>query len=266
MSQKRSPKKFAPGSNVVALPTRAGPEGSAAQPPASRPGSDTDVPRRPRGRPRHGTPVARDLARDDEILRIAAEVIWKKGFAGAKLDDIAEAAGIVKGSLYHYFESKEEIYERLIQNVRGTLDFEAEVTGAKPAADRLAHLVRTRLALTVEYPVEVALLVRELIHLKGTVGDWAREDPKKYFNAVRQIILQGQKEGTFRAADIDVIASTIGGIFAHLPYWYRKGGRIGPDELVDEMTEFILAGVLKDPSKAHKVVADAKPKPPGKKY
>jgi TetR/AcrR family transcriptional regulator, cholesterol catabolism regulator len=259
MKQKRQAKKFLIGSNVVALPIRAGSETSTPPPPASGSGNDKDAPRRPRGRPRHGAPVARDLTRDEEILQIAAEVIWKKGFAGAKLDDIAAAAGIVKGSLYHYFESKEEIYERLIINVRGTLDFEAEVTGAKPAADRLAHLVRTRLALTVEYPVEVALLVRELVHLKGAVGDWAREDPKKYFNAVRQIILQGQKEGTFRPADIDVVASTIGGIFSHLPYWYRKGGRVAPDELVDEMSEFILAGVLKDPSKAHKLVADAKP-------
>jgi AcrR family transcriptional regulator len=241
-------------SNVVALPIQ-----SATTAKARPPGAVKELPpRRPRGRPRHGDPVARDLARDEEILRIAAEVIWKKGFAGAKLDDIAAAAGIVKGSLYHYFESKEEIYDRLIKNVRGTLDFDAEVRPDRPAAQRLAHLVRTRLALTVEYPVEVALLVRELVHLKGPAGDWAREDPKKYFNAVRQIILQGQKEGTFRPVDIDVVASTIFGIFAHLPYWYRKGGRISPEALVDEMSEYIIAGVLKDPGKARKLIEDVK--------
>ena len=245
MVRKPQEKQAADMSNVVVLPLPA----------------MTEIPRRPRGRPRHGSPVARDLARDEEILRIAAEVIWKKGFAGAKLDDIAEAAGIVKGSLYHYFESKEEIYDRLIKNVRGTLDFDAEVSGAAPAAERLAHLVRTRLALTVEYPMEVALLVKELIHLKGPAGDWAREDPKKYFNAIRQILLQGQKEGSFRALDIDVIASTIHGIFSHLPNWYRKGGRISPDELVDEMTEYILAGVLKDSTLAQKLVISLKRKP-----
>jgi TetR/AcrR family transcriptional regulator, cholesterol catabolism regulator len=256
MAQKRPATGAETRSNVVALPLK----GARANQKAV----EDAVPRRGRGRPRHGTPVARDLARDEEILQIAAEVIWKKGFAGAKLDDIAAAAGIVKGSLYHYFESKEEIYDRLIKNVRGTLDFQAEVRGPAPAAERLAHLVRTRLALTVEYPVEVAILVRELVHLKGPVGDWAREDPKKYFNAVRQIVLQGQREGTFRAMDIDVIASTIGGIFTHLPYWYRKEGRVSPEELVDEMAEFILAGVLKDSSKARKYVEAAKPKSTGK--
>jgi len=255
MSPKRSTKRTDPGNNVVALPVKAAATTARTQPEGV---ADASPPRRPRGRPRHGDPVARDLARDEEILRIAAEVIWKKGFAGAKLDDIAAAAGIVNGSLYHYFESKEEIYDRLIKNVRGTLDFDAEVKPDRPAAERLAHLVRTRLELTVEYPVEVALLVRELVHLKGPAGDWAREDPKKYFNAVRQIILQGQKEGTFRPVDIDVVASTIFGIFAHLPYWYRKGGRISPEALVDEMSEYIIAGVLKDPGRARKLIEDVK--------
>src|SRR5262245_22773000 len=131
MRSKRTTKKTEAGSNVIALPVK-------AEAPVSKVAAETvpadSAPRRPRGRPRHGDPVARDLARDEEILRIAAEVIWKKGFAGAKLDDIAAAAGIVKGSLYHYFESKEEIYDRLIKNVRGTLDFEAEVKSDKPAA------------------------------------------------------------------------------------------------------------------------------------
>src|SRR3546814_6062540 len=66
-------------------------------------------PARRRGRPRQGKAMARNLPRDEEILKIAAEVLYKKGFDSARLDDIAREAGIVKGSLYHYFGSKEEI-------------------------------------------------------------------------------------------------------------------------------------------------------------
>jgi TetR/AcrR family transcriptional regulator, cholesterol catabolism regulator len=218
---------------------------------ASPPTAATEEPRarRGRGRPRHGRAVARDLSRDEEILKIAAEVLYKKGFAGAKLNDIAVAAGIAKGSLYHYFSSKEEIYERLIKNVRGTLDFEREVHGKAPAAKRLEHLLRTRLTTTVEYPLEVGLLAHQLIHLEGPAGDWARQDPKNYFNAIRQIILQGQREEAFRAVDPDAIASTILHIFANVPNWYRRGGRIAPDALVDELTTFIMQGLLKKPKK-----------------
>lgn len=201
--------------------------------------------KRPRGRPRQGSAIARDLPRDEEILRIAANVLYKKGLEGARLDDIAEEAGIVKGSLYHYFSSKEEIYERLVENVRGRIDLEQEVSGKGSAQDRLDHLLRIRLATTVEYPLEIGLLVRELIRMDGPVGDWARQDPKRYFVAIRQIVIQGQKEGVFRAVDPDIIASVIFGILAHLPTWYRLGGRIQPQALVSEVTEFVLAGLLK---------------------
>ncbi|WP_281783680.1 TetR/AcrR family transcriptional regulator [Sinimarinibacterium flocculans] len=234
-------------SKVVSIHDRSGKESGEAHAGKAAGSEVTAEPVKRRGRPRLGKAVARDLSRDEEILRIAAEVVWKKGFSGTKLGDIAEAAGIVKGSLYHYFDSKEEIYERLVKNVRGMLDFDAEVKGSSPAAERLEHLVRTRLDTTVQYPLEVALLVRELIHMKGPAGDWAREDPKKYFNAIRQIIIQGQKEGTFRPVDPDVIASVIHGIFAHLPNWYRRGGRIDPEALTDEVTEFILTGLLQNP-------------------
>jgi AcrR family transcriptional regulator len=157
--------------------------------------------------------------------------------------DIANEAGIAKGSLYHYFSSKDEIYQRLLNNVRGRIDLAAEVRGKAPAAERLEHLIRARLQTTVEYPLEVGLLVREMIHMDGPAGEWARADPKRYFNAIRQIIIQGQKEGSFRAADPDILASTILGILANLPVWYRLGGRIDPDDLVAEVTEFVMQGV-----------------------
>ncbi|MEL7028494.1 MAG: TetR/AcrR family transcriptional regulator, partial [Pseudomonadota bacterium] len=162
----------------------------------------------------------------------------------ARLDDIAQEAGIAKGSIYHYFGSKQEIYERLLNNVKGQINFEAEMMGDEPASKRMEHLLRLRLKTTVEYPLEVGLLARELVRMEGPAGEWAREDPKRYLVAIRHIIIQGQKTGEFRAVDPDVLASTIFGILAHLPNWYRLSSRIQPESLVDEIIDFIMAGLL----------------------
>jgi len=206
----------------------------------------TGAKRRGRGRPRKGKALGRELPRDEEILRIAADVMHQKGLDGARLDDIAKEAGIVKGSLYHYFGSKEEIYQRLVENVRGRIDFDEEMKGSDPAPNRLDHLVRTRVETTAQHPLEIELLVRELVRMPGPVGEWAREDPKRYFRAIRQIIIQGIKEGKFRPVDPDIVASVILGILAHLPTWYRRDSRITPDALVDEVTEFVMAGLRND--------------------
>lgn len=208
------------------------------------PANGEDRPRRGRGRPRQGKAVARHLSRDEEILEIAAEMLYKKGFDKLRLDDIAQEAGIAKGSIYHYFGSKQEIYERLVNNVKGKINFQAEMKGDGPASERLEHLLRARLQTTIEFPLEVGLLARELVRMEGPAGQWAREDPKRYLVAIRHILIQGQKSGEFRPADPDVLASTIFGILAHLPNWYRLQSRIQPEFLVDEMIEFIMAGLL----------------------
>ena len=60
---------------------------------------------RRRGRPRHGKAVDRNLPRDEELLKIAAEVFFRQGYDGTKLDDIAREAGIVKAPLSLVFAS-----------------------------------------------------------------------------------------------------------------------------------------------------------------
>ena len=52
--------------------------------------------------------------RREEILRAALRLFVRKGYAGAKVGDIAEAVGMSAGLMFHYFESKEALYEELI--------------------------------------------------------------------------------------------------------------------------------------------------------
>src|SRR3954453_499393 len=56
----------------------------------------------------------RKEARPGEIVKAALEVFAETGFAAAKLDDIARRAGVSKGALYLYFETKEEIFRAVV--------------------------------------------------------------------------------------------------------------------------------------------------------
>ncbi|TDU28738.1 TetR family transcriptional regulator [Panacagrimonas perspica] len=187
--------------------------------------------------------MARDLSRDEEILQIAVEVVWRKGFAGTKLSDIAEAAGIVKGSLYHYFDSKEEIYARLVNNVRALFEGEADLDTSGSAIERLELFVRSRVTIILQHPLEIALLNRDLVRMKGAIGDWAREGPRKNFAVIRKIVLQGQKDGSFRAADPDLVSSMILGVLAHVPNWYHRDHPSQPEELLREVLEYVMGGI-----------------------
>ncbi len=209
--------------------------------------TETPAAPRRRGRPRLGKAVARDLSRDEEILRIAAEVIWAKGFSGAKLGDIAQAAGIVKGSLYHYFDSKEEIYERLFRRVRTLSDFDGRDGPGISARDRLNHFLQAHLNVSTTHPLEAALLARDMVRMQGTLGEWARSTPKRHAGTIRQLIIQGQKEGEFRASDPDAIAGLIMGILAHVPHWILEARPVDAQAVAREMCEFVLIGLSATP-------------------
>ena len=75
----------------------------------------------------------RKEARPNEIVDAALEVFAEKGFAAAKLDDIARRAGISKATLYLYFETKEEIFRAVaraaVASLREALEAPAEASG-----------------------------------------------------------------------------------------------------------------------------------------
>ena len=59
----------------------------------------------------------RKEARPAEIVAAALEVFAEKGFAGARLDEIAARAGVSKGALYLYFETKEDLFRAVVCTV-----------------------------------------------------------------------------------------------------------------------------------------------------
>jgi AcrR family transcriptional regulator len=149
----------------------------------------------------------------------------------------------VKGSLYHYFDSKEQIYERLVQNVIGTLDVQEELSMDIPADVRMLHILRARLAQTTSHPIEVGLISRQLVRMEDAIGEWARKVRRENFSALRELIVQGQRDGCFRAGDPDILAATLMGLLTQVCDWYRPDGRVNRDSLIDEMSEFMLGGL-----------------------
>jgi AcrR family transcriptional regulator len=85
--------------------------------------------------------------RCSEILEAARSVFARKGFNAATVDDIAEAAGLAKGTVYLYFPSKREIYLETVRQGLVTLQDEVRTSmdGEPDAAGKVLAFIRTRL-------------------------------------------------------------------------------------------------------------------------
>src|ERR1044071_3970476 len=58
--------------------------------------------------------TAQPVSRRDELLQLAAEMFAERGFRATTVRDIADAAGILSGSLYHHFDSKESMVDEIL--------------------------------------------------------------------------------------------------------------------------------------------------------
>ncbi|HET9732310.1 MAG TPA: TetR/AcrR family transcriptional regulator [Acidimicrobiales bacterium] len=149
--------------------------------------------------------MAADGARREEILTTAAALFASSGLQ-TSLKEIADACGILPGSLYHHFDSKEAIVIELVQRYRDDLDRVAKeavgdvrLPSSRPAAARIMELgrsiadcgVRHRAALLLTLYEPPAVLGDELVHL-------ARQTPTEIESAMIEIVRQGRAAGEMR--------------------------------------------------------------------
>ena len=138
-----------------------------------------------------------------EILDAALACFSQKGFAAARMDDIARRAGISKGTIYLYFESKEAVFKALAQRVVGSRVAEIGVVVQAfdgPTPD-LVRLVLTRVGQIVSTG-DVAVLPRMVLAEAGNFPElaqhWRREVVDHGIALWESIIRRGQERGEFR--------------------------------------------------------------------
>lgn len=111
--------------------------------------------------------------RSTEILRAACGVFARQGFEGATVDDIANAAGLAKGTVYVYFPSKRELYRKAIeQGIAGLIAATEQSMQAAPAAvDKIQAFVGARLRFAEENRDFMALYQAEFGNLRPSHND-----------------------------------------------------------------------------------------------
>jgi AcrR family transcriptional regulator len=191
---------------------------------------------------RKGRAIARDLPRDEEIVRIAAAVLAGAGTDGFRLDRIAHEAGIAVASLYHYFDSKEDLLQRVFRRIQDLTRLDDEVHDG-PIALRLEAMVRARAQVVVDHPQEMGILIRHLTHAGGEIGDWARRHAEAAAESLAEAIREGQLAGVVRPGEPRVLAELTTGTLAQIPAWCQTSGTVDGDELVAAAVEFGLTAL-----------------------
>jgi AcrR family transcriptional regulator len=196
-----------------------------------------------------GEPGRKVFRRRQEILDVAARIFYEKGYDATSTRDIADAAGLLKGSLYYYVETKEDfLFEIIRQSHEGALaTLERVRTFKGDVLEQLACLVREHLAYFVANLVNTTVYFREFRVLSPERRAVIAAEGDEYLEFVRELLLAGQRDGAI-AAEIDVRLVSIGivGMLNSAWLWYQPGGARSIAEIADEFVKMIVAGVASD--------------------
>lgn len=163
----------------------------------------------------------------ERLLEAAATEFANKGLAGARVDEISLAAGLAKGTIYNYFESKHAVFVAVVDRwVSRTIEARNAVSADGPARDRLLALLEADVAVVTEIEQFARTAFREVLTV--TPDELAELMPawKPLDDEVREIIEAGQKAGELRG---DRSASDLAGIFLMLSNGMLFEHWISPD-------------------------------------
>jgi TetR/AcrR family transcriptional regulator, cholesterol catabolism regulator len=197
--------------------------------------------------------IATQLPREQELLDIAARTFRRKGYHGTSMSDIAAEMGILGGSLYHYFPSKEDLLYRISLEAfdAGATALQESMAQPGSADQRLAHVLRGHV-LTVARNVDViGTCLMEARSLQPQRAREIRERAGEYVRPVRRLIIEGQTAGVLRAFDPRVVSLSALGMGNWVARWYRHNDWRSAEDLAGIFSEIAVRGLATAEGAAH---------------
>lgn len=175
------------------------------------------------------------------ILDATADVLGRQGVSHFALEDVAEALDVTKGSLYHYFPSKDELVISGIETLARRIlsDLRAEVSSGKASAsERLRGLLDRQISVVVwDYPASVELFtLREPADAAHRIKALRAEHDA----LLRSLIEDGLKSKEFQLFSISASLECIYSSINMAPLWIDRSSRSAARRQIDELIDTLL--------------------------
>ena len=182
-----------------------------------------------------------------EILRLAAGLFAERGFKATTVRDIAEAAGVLSGSLYHHFDSKESIIEELLREYVDELlsDYRRIIADGGPPRQVLSRLANSVFASFAEHRAPIMVWQKERQNLERRPGfAYLAEAQAELERLWTEVIRQGIEAGDFRE-DLDprLAYRFIRDSVWMAVHWYSPDGPLTSQQLAAHYLAIMLDGI-----------------------
>ena len=187
------------------------------------------------------------MPRRAELLAIAAGLFAEKGFKNTTVRDIADASGILSGSLYHHFDSKESMVDEILSTFQAELfaSYDEVLASDDDARSKIERAVRLSFAAIDQHRNEVAIFQNEADYL-GSFDRFAylAERNAQSRDVWITLLTEGVTSGALRSdLDIELTYRFIRDTVWVAVRWYRPGKKLSHTDIADQYLTILLDGI-----------------------
>jgi AcrR family transcriptional regulator len=184
--------------------------------------------------------------REREIVEAAVNLFHEAGYAGTSVEHVARAVGMLKGSLYHYIDSKEDLLYRIVEQVHEDHSRTIAAVAARrdlPPLERLQEYVRQRVLYSVHNRRWFAVYWQDRERLSPERYDeilrWRGETEGFLIGLINEAIAAGELP---TGIDAKLATKCVRSLVSTLYTWYQPADA-DPDELAEFATCFVVEGI-----------------------
>jgi TetR/AcrR family transcriptional regulator, cholesterol catabolism regulator len=173
--------------------------------------------------------------REVEVLDAAVKVFFVKGYKSATIQDVADIVGVLKGSLYHYITSKEDLLYRIFEGSHEqALEIMKQVEErGLPPREHLREYLTEMISWYLKNIERVSLYFNEWHYLTGENAETVRKQRRVFSEYLRDILVAGDAD-LRPGSDVKLLTFYILGAINNMPVWYRRSGDLSVARLASE--------------------------------
>ena len=189
---------------------------------------------------------------ETQIMAAATRLFAERGFAGTSLQDVADATGLTRPALYHYFSSKEDLLSRLVNEVTEspaevlqTIRLESD----QPAAVRLREMAFAIALMQATEPARFRLMIRSEADFPTALLATYEEGRRNVLREFSSVIAEGVETGELRQVVPRTAALGIIGLCNWVAWWHHPSGGAADREVAGALADMALASVAANRSR-----------------
>ncbi len=183
------------------------------------------------------------------IVNVARKIFSSQGFRKTTMEDIARSSGKGKSSIYYYYESKEEIFEAVVEKEAEELRIALEkvINSGKDPMERLKDYIMFRLYHVKTVSNFYAALKEESLNKMDFAEDVRKRFEEQEFQMVAEILESGISDGAFKINNAEIgsvaISTMLKGL--ELPLFLNEYTRAEKENLLDGLIHVLFYGLIK---------------------